>query len=343
MNIKRKVQLQNYNTLSVPSVAEYFCSVNSKNELIECVNWAEKNSLPLHIIGGGSNVLLAPKITGLVIQCRINFKKIIDQDVDHIWIEVGAGENWHSLVEWTLKRQIYGLENLALIPGLVGAAPIQNIGAYGVELCEVFERLEGLKLSDKKFTSLSNKDCDFAYRDSVFKHTLKNQFIISSVVLKLKKNPCLKLIYPALQTALAQFKNPDAFDVFNAVVSLRKQKLPDPLATPNAGSFFKNPIVSCEFAAQLKQAYPDLPQYPQEDGSIKLAAAWLIDSAGWKGKEASGVEVHPKQALVLTNRAKCEVGVILAFAESIQRDIKQRFGVPLEIEPQLLGGGVLAR
>ena len=337
MNIERKVQLQNYNTFSVPSVADYFCSVNSKNAMIECVSWAEKNGLPLHIIGGGSNVLLAPKIAGFVIQCQISFKKIVDEDTDHIWIEVGAGENWHSLVEWTLKHQMYGLENLALIPGLVGAAPIQNIGAYGVELCEVFERLEGLKLSDKKFTSLSKKDCDFAYRDSIFKRGLKNQFIISSVVLKLKKNPCLKLTYPALQAVLADLENPDACDVFNAVVGLRKQKLPDPLVIPNAGSFFKNPIVSGEFAAQLKKEYPDLPQYPQADGSIKLAAAWLIDAAGWKGREINGVEVHPKQALVLTNKVRGEVGAILAFADAVQRDIKQRFGVPLEVEPQLLG------
>ncbi len=333
--IQSNFDLQALNTLSIPARAEYFTAANSVEEIHGALDWARANDISVTVLGGGSNVVLPEKISGLVVQPKIRGVKLDGNT--HI-VTAGAGENWHALVAWCVDNKLYGLENLALIPGLVGGAPIQNIGAYGVELKDVFHSLQAIELSTGELKTIAAGECEFRYRDSIFKGRYRNRYIIVSVSLQLSRLASVKVEYPELKKF---FPDGDAKpltpeDVFNAVVAIRQAKLPDPARLPNAGSFFKNPVVTAKQYSVIKERYPHVVAYPQSAGEIKLAAAWLIDNLGWKGRELNGVAVHQNQALVLTNPNKLPAARLLKLAGAIQADVFNHYGIELEIEPGIL-------
>lgn len=327
--------LQTMNTLAVPAVAGNYVEVNSKETLKQAIALAKDLNLDILILGGGSNVVLPDFFPGLVIKIAITGFRVIEEDDKFIWVEAGAGEDWQDFIDYCLNFHYWGLENLSLIPGTVGAAPIQNIGAYGVEVKDFISELNAIEINSQLDVTFQNESCEFAYRDSVFKSRLKNQYVITHVTFKLSKNPCVVLEYPALKSAIA---SRDISEITPQVVSqivcdIRRSKLPDPAIIPNAGSFFKNPIISSDLFRQLQQEYPDIVSFPHKRGHVKLAAGWLIEQAGWKGVNEYGVGMHKDQALVLTNEGRKSADLILQFAEEVKIDIFQRFKVTLEIEP----------
>lgn len=333
--MKTRVSLQELNTLAVPSVAAHYSRVSSKAELGIALRTAAEQQLPVLILGGGSNVILPPCFPGLVIHMAITGFQVIEEDAQHVWLRVGAGVVWQDLVEFCLSQGYQGLENLSLIPGTVGAAPIQNIGAYGVELNRVFHSLTAVHQQTLREEQFDREACEFSYRDSVFKNRLKDQYVITDVTLKLNRQPELVVEYAPLKEALAQFAGGDidARRVSEIVCAIRRSKLPDPGQIPNAGSFFKNPIVPLDQFRLLQRTYPDIAHFPVDETHVKLAAAWLLDKAGWKGHSDDGIGMHSKQALVLTNPGRRSGADIIAYGEKIQSDIKRRFGVDLEREP----------
>lgn len=343
MTPAQNVALDAMNTLAVPALAEYFYRAGSVAEVQAALVWLKQRACPLFILGEGSNVVLAPQLSGLVLVPQIAGRTAVDQPGDQVLVTLGAGENWHSVVQWSLAQGFYGLENLALIPGSVGAAPVQNIGAYGVELCQVFEQLQAVDLRTGDLVTFTAAQCGFSYRDSVFKSAARGRYLITQVTLRLWRAPRLNLSYPALRESLAEDgKNATPEAVFAAVCALRQAKLPDPSVTPNCGSFFKNPVVAYAQWQQLQQQHPDLAAFDVPPDPVlgkvkKLAAAWLIDRAGWKGRDWHGVVVHPRQALVLTNPQRCSGAQVLAAAQAIAEDVQRQFGVTLEREPQCLG------
>jgi UDP-N-acetylmuramate dehydrogenase len=330
-------ELSQFNTLQAPAKAEHFFAASSVSDVRRACNWAQKQGLPVWVLGEGSNVVAADFVRGLVLKPEITGVATIENDGECQVLEVGAGENWHQFVNYCLDHDLYGPENLSLIPGSVGAAPVQNIGAYGVELSQFFVSLRAVDIATGDEGYFSHADCAFGYRDSVFKNGLRGRYVITHVRFRLLRKPALNLSYPALAEALAGRENLTPADVGRAVCEIRQQKLPDPAVLPNCGSFFKNPVVQAELYRQLLQRHPDLVAFAQPESRYKLAAAWLIDRAGWKGKSCLGITVHRHQALVLTNPQRLPASTILAAAGAIQADIAQKFGVELEIEPQLLG------
>ena len=346
MNIKANISLQTLNTLALPGQAEFLSRVSSNDELAEALAYARANKLRVTVLGGGSNVVLASDIPGLVIQMATRGIERCEQGDNSKTVHwtAAAGENWHQFVQYTLVEKSYGLENLSLIPGLVGAAPIQNIGAYGLEISDRFVSLQALEISTGNTVRFSKSDCQFGYRDSVFKQSAAGQFIITSVTLALSEQAHVDITYPALAAALSATSTPgkpqEEFkpqQVSETVCRIRRQKLPDPAVQPNAGSFFKNPVISKDRWQQLREKYSQLPGYPQPDGSVKLPAAWLIDQAGWKGAVGQGCGVHREHALVLVNSGACSGRQLLQLAGDIIVDIERRFGILLVIEPQVLG------
>lgn len=334
LTIQSNVDLSNYNTMAVPAKASHLVEVHSIAELGCAVDYAQKSQLPILILGQGSNTLFVDDFDGLIIVNRVlGIESIVkDQSVS---LKVASGENWHQLVEHCLQNQWYGLENLALIPGLVGASPIQNIGAYGVELKDVLESVEYYDIATKQFIELTVDECQFGYRDSIFKHQLKDKVIITAINLKLSLIAEPKITYPALVAALAEVEQITPQHVFDAVCQLRQQKLPNPDTVPNLGSFFKNPIVDKSTVEALQNQYPEIPVYPFNQ-DFKLSAAWLIDYAGWKDKQLDGVKVYQKQALVLTNPQKQSGTAVFKAAQAIQADILEKFGISLIIEPTVV-------
>ncbi|MGH1373565.1 MAG: UDP-N-acetylmuramate dehydrogenase [Cellvibrionaceae bacterium] len=341
--VQTDVDMSPFNTLAVAAKAAYFCEVDSEVALTGILNWwkeqqkQREDPLPIMPLGGGSNIVLADDYPGLVIRVLITGRDLIEEDDQWLWIKVGAGENWHSWVEHCMGFHYWGLENLALIPGNVGAAPIQNIGAYGVELCDYFSELSAIEIASGIAVTFDRDACKFGYRDSVFKQRLRDKYIITSVTFKLRQQPKLSYDYPALQGYFEQkqIAEPSAHQLFDAVCDVRASKLPDPKDLPNVGSFFKNPIVTEQQYRSLAQRFEGLVGYPSDNG-FKLAAGWLIDNAGWKGYQADSVGVHSKQALVVINSGGSGKQ-ILALAESLRADILERYGVALEIEPRVYG------
>lgn len=331
------VSLQNYNTLAVPARARHFVSLNDSNELPAALSFARERDLPLLVLGGGSNIVLREDFPGLVLHLNWCGRELVHSDEEFYWLKVAAGENWHQLVLYCLEQSYWGLENLALIPGSVGAAPIQNIGAYGVELKDVFAELEAWEIQSGKSVTFDTQACEFDYRDSIFKNSLRDRYIITSVTFKLRRQPQVVLSYPALKAALPDRPVEDIGprELAEAVCRLRQEKLPDPTRTPNAGSFFKNPIIELNQFERLQQDYPKLVSFPVDDQRVKLAAAWLIDQAGWKGATQGPVAVHSQQALVLTNPGRAMGSEVLALAEKIQHSVAKKFGVQLEPEPRI--------
>jgi UDP-N-acetylmuramate dehydrogenase len=339
VRVLQNESLQKRNTLQLQSRAMAFVSVSSEEELRSALLWARKNKAQVIPLGQGSNVVLAGDLNALVIHQGMQGREVLEEDDRSVVLRVSAGENWHSLVQWSLSQGYFGLENLALIPGTVGAAPIQNIGAYGVELSSFVRGVQALSVSQSEQLSLSGSECCFAYRDSVFKREMKDECVITALDLVLSKQSGVRSAYPALRHYLDQHNvsEPTPIDIFNAVVAIRSSRLPDPATCPNAGSFFKNPVLKDEQFQKVLKLAPAIPHYPQADGKIKVAAAWLIEQCGWKGARVESVGVHREHALVLVNY-DCDDGKrLLALADEIKRSVFEFSALELEIEPRVYG------
>lgn len=335
MQVSEQVDLTALNTLALPARARFFARAENCDDVHAAIAWARERQLSILPLGGGSNVVLRGEFPGLVLQIALRGKTLVRSD-DYVEVRAAAGENWHELVQWSLQQHAYGLENLTLIPGTAGAAPIQNIGAYGVELSQFLHAVRGVKIDDNRELELSAAQCELGYRDSVFKHALRDNFIVTEIVLHLRTQFVAALDYPALREQLPQGVALNALQIERAVRAIRQNKLPDPAQWPNAGSFFKNPVIDIEQCAQLQQQFPDMPHFPAAGGA-KIPAAWLIDRCGWKGRRLDGVGVHAQQALVLIHYGGADARQLLELAAQIQREVAQRFGIALEMEPGVYG------
>lgn len=335
--VQSGVSLKAYNTFGVDVAARYWAEAGDVQQVRQALEAARERQVPLLVLGGGSNLLLTADIEALVLRMVGRGIRVLADDGEHVQIEAEAGEPWHDFVLWTLAQGLVGLENLSLIPGTVGASPVQNIGAYGVELKDGFLGLTALDRQSGEVREFSLQDCAFAYRDSLFKRE-SGRWIILRVRFALSRNAALHLDYGPVRQRLAEqgIEAPSALDVSRAICAIRSEKLPDPALLGNAGSFFKNPLVPAELAQRLQSEYVDLVAYPQADGQVKLAAGWLIEKAGWKGYRDGDAGVHRLQALVLVNHGNATGQQLLGLAQRIQADIAERFGVSLEIEPNVL-------
>ena len=336
MQIHEAFPLLRYNTFRIDIKAGYFSTFSNTEELSELTT--DYSRLTTLVLGGGSNILFTKDYNGLVLKNEIKGIELQHEDADHVYIKVGAGENWHQFVLHCINHNWAGVENLSLIPGNVGASPIQNIGAYGVELDDVFWSLEAFHLSEKKIHTFTATDCEFGYRNSVFKSRYKNEFAILSVTFQLKKNPIYHISYGAITEELEKMgvKELSIKAVSQAVINIRSSKLPDPQKIANAGSFFKNPEVSTEKYEALKSAFPNIVAYPLAKGSVKLAAGWMIEQCGWKGYRKGDAGCHAKQALVLVNYGNATGKEIYDLSEEILLSVNEKFGVLLEREVNIL-------
>lgn len=331
MEFRQHFSLKKLNTFGLEAKAESLVAVKTVAELQQVL---AENERPVHILGGGSNVLLTGDLPGLVIKNEIGGIGIVEEDAATALVAAGGGVVWHEWVQWCIGRGLGGIENLSLIPGTVGAAPIQNIGAYGVELKEVFERLEAVELATGEVKIFDHSDCQFGYRDSIFKRELRGQFFITQVFLRLSKSPQTRTSYGDIQRTLAEWgiAQPTIADVGRAVTHIRQSKLPDPAEIGNAGSFFKNPEIAEGHFQKLKQQFPGIVSYPMPDGRVKVPAGWLIEQAGWKGKRFGDAGCHARQALVLVNYGNATGAEILALAKKIQASVAEKFGIDLSPE-----------
>lgn len=330
--------LKNYNTFGVDAKTRFFFEFTEGEDLYDFLqaneSWREEE---IFLLGGGSNLLFVDDFNGLIIHPNVPGANVVRETRNQVWLEVGAGENWDNFVDYCVKSEYYGLENLSLIPGTVGAAPVQNIGAYGVEVQDFVETVNGFDLQSMTKYSVPAEQCQFAYRDSVFKRELKNRFIVTSVVFRLEKFADFKLDYGSLKAEVEKLGEPTPQHVRNAVIAIRQSKLPDPEEIGNAGSFFKNPVVESSLAEELKAAYPEMPVYGAGDGKSKLAAGWLIDQCGWKGYRDGDAGVHEKQALVLVNYGKATGKEIYNLSQKIRQSVVDKFGISLEPEANIIG------
>lgn len=336
--IEQRASLRDHNTFGLPAVAQTMVRLASDADVRRVVDHPEFGRAHKFILGGGSNVVLTRDVAAVVLKVEVMGRRLVAEAPDAWIVEAGAGENWHELVAWTLDQGLPGLENLALIPGTVGAAPVQNIGAYGVELADRFDSLDGVDLVTGRGVTLSAPMCRFGYRDSVFKHELAGKTVITRVRFRLPKPWQPVLGYLDLERKVAETGNatPDARTVFDWVCAIRRAKLPDPALIGNAGSFFKNPVVSAEQCRDIIGRDPEIVHYPLPDGRVKLAAGWLIDACGWKGKSVGRAGVYEKQALVLVNRGGASGAEVVTLARAIQESVYGRFGIRLEPEPVIL-------
>lgn len=335
LEIERAVNLRTLNSFGVSSLASTLVRVGSDADVRRLIDHPELGRAPKFILGGGSNLLLSRDVDAVVVKVDVKGRRLVEEGDDAVVIELGAGEGWHDAVAWTLDQGWPGLENLALIPGSVGAAPVQNIGAYGVELRERFESLDAVDLMTGRTVRLNAAQCRFGYRDSVFKHELAGKSVITRVRLRLPRPWTPVLGYLDLERKMLESGNfaPDARQIFDWVCAIRRAKLPDPGLVGNAGSFFKNPVVSEEQCRDIIARDPEVVHYPLPDGSVKLAAGWLIDACGWKGKSIGRAGVYEKHSLVLVNRGGASGAEIVTLARAIQESVYGRFGIRLEPEP----------
>lgn len=335
--IQFNVSLQPYNTFGIDVSAAAFARFSTVTEL-EAVLLENNGKLPLFILGGGSNILFTKPVDALVLKNELKGFEHLNETEDTIDIRVGAGEEWHAFVRYCVEKGWGGVENLSLIPGSVGASPMQNIGAYGAEIKDCFVELTAFHIEKRALHTFSAADCAFGYRESVFKRALKGQYIIVSVTYRLQKQPQFNTAYGAIQTELDAMNVTElsVSAISQAVMNIRNSKLPNPKELGNAGSFFKNPVVDSGVAAALKERFPEMPSYPQPDGSAKLAAGWLIEQAGWKGKRIGNCGVHARQALVLVNYGGATGNEIYALSQAVLDDVQLQFGVLLEREVNIL-------
>ena len=336
LQLQVDASLKPFNSFGVDVRARLFAEAHNDDEVREALQYCAERELPLLVIGGGSNVLLTQDVQALVLRMATRGIRVIEEGGQRVVVEAEAGEVWHAFVLWTLAQGFAGLENLSLIPGTVGAAPMQNIGAYGVEIKDVFAGLTALDRQTGQLRDFTLEECNFGYRDSVFKQH-PGRWLILRVRFALSRAARLHLEYGPVRQRLSEqgIHQPTATDVSRAISSIRSEKLPDPAVLGNAGSFFKNPVVSSALAAELKLTHPNLVGYPQADGQVKLAAGWLIETAGWKGFREDDAGVHRLQSLVLVNYGAATGLQLLSLAQRIQEDIARRFNVKLEMEPNL--------
>ena len=335
VQVELGVNLRPYNTFGLPATATRLVRVTGDADVRRILGDADLGRAPKFVLGGGSNVVLTRDLSAVVLKVEVMGKRQVAERDDAVIVEFGAGENWHEAVAWTLDQGLPGLENLALIPGTVGAAPVQNIGAYGLELKDRFESLDAVDLVTGRSVTLDAAMCRFGYRDSVFKHELAGKSVITRVRLKLPKPWTPVVGYLDLERKMHDAGNvaPDARRIFDWVCEIRRSKLPDPAQIGNAGSFFKNPVVTPEQCRDIIGRDPEIVHYPLPDGTVKLAAGWLIDACGWKGKTIGRAGVYEKQALVLVNRGGASGAEVVTLARAIQESVYGRFGIRLEPEP----------
>jgi UDP-N-acetylmuramate dehydrogenase len=335
--IQQNYPIKKYNTFGIEAFATEFCEINNPIELTEVL---QKNQhKKLFVLGGGSNMLLTQNIEALVLHINNKGIEVVNENDDFVWVKGNSGEVWHEFVQYCIKNNYGGIENLSLIPGNVGATPIQNIGAYGVEIKDTFVSCEAMNIKTQEISTFDVNSCKFGYRESVFKNELKNQYIILSVVFKLTKaNHKLNTSYGAIDTELEKMgiQNPTIQNVSEAVISIRRSKLPDPKELGNSGSFFKNPIVPIEIYEKAKSTYPEMPHYPVSETHVKVPAGWLIEQAGFKGKRYGDAGIHTKQALVLVNYGNATGNEIWAVAQNIQQTIFEKYGIQIEAEVNVI-------
>ena len=335
MQIESGVSLKPFNTFGLPAVAQQLVRIAGDADVRRVVDHPQLGRAPKFILGGGSNIVLTRDMPQLVVKVEVMGKRLVEER-DNAWIvEAGAGENWHEFVMWTLAQGYAGLENLALIPGTVGAAPVQNIGAYGLELQDRFESLDAVDLVTGRSVTLHASICAFGYRDSEFKRTLAGRTLITRVRFRLPRpwKPVLGYLELERKVAETGITHPSAQQIADWIIAIRRAKLPDPAQIGNAGSFFKNPVVTPEQCRDIIGRDPEIVHYPMPDGSVKLAAGWMIDACGWKGKSVGNAGVYEKQALVLVNRGGATGGEVVTLARAIQTSVYERFGIRLEPEP----------
>lgn len=337
MEIQNNFSLKKYNTFGIEAKAKQFVAIHSNGEL--------KTVLEQHptdkkfILGGGSNMLLTQDIEALVIHVDIKGRTIIEENDDFVWVESQAGENWHKFVLWTINQNFGGLENMSLIPGNVGTTPVQNIGAYGTEIKDTFVSCQAMNITTQEMRTFTNEDCHFGYRESVFKNEIKDQYIITSVVFKLsKRNHKINTSYGDITAELEKnhITNPGLIDVSNAVIAIRKSKLPDPKELGNSGSFFKNPILLKTDFDKIHERFPEMKYYEVSETEVKVPAGWLIEQAGFKGKRFGDAGIHKNQALVLVNYGNATGQEILAVSKDIQKTIFEKFGIHIEAEVNVI-------
>jgi len=338
LKIQKNVVLAPYTTLKIGAAADFFAIVKNRADVLEAIQWSKKNKYPLFILGGGSNVLVSGPVKGMVLKNEIKGAEISQENPDGVLVTAFSGEPWSKFVKFTIDHNLYGLENLFLIYGTVGAAPVQNIGAYGVELKDVFYHLKAidLKTGHEKIFSLS--DCHFGYRDSVFKKRLKGRYFIYSVTVKLSRQLNFKLDYGSIRTELEKrgIKSPQLNEVIRIIAEIRNRKLPNPGILPNAGSFFKNAEISRIHFNKLVKKYPDIPSFPVGRKSMKIPAGWLIEQAGFKGKKIGPVRMYEKQALILVNQGKAEAKHVFLLVKKVKAAVKKRFAIDLEEEVNII-------
>lgn len=338
MELQTLVDLTPHNTFGLPAVARTMVHIDSDASILRLLAHPRYGPMSKWVLGGGSNVIFSGDSADLVLKVAIKGRRLLATRPDAWIVEAGAGESWHELVRWTIANGRPGLENLALIPGTVGAAPVQNIGAYGVSLQDRFDELDAIDLATGRLFTLTGDQCRFGYRDSIFKQSLSGRCMITRVRMRLPRPWRPVLDYPDLRRRRRESGTgrPDPQQIFDWVCALRRAKLPDPATVGNAGSFFKNPVVTADRFAQLLRHHPAAVGYRQPDGRVKLAAGWLIETCGWRGRTMGRVGVYAQQALVLVNRGGATGSEVLALARAIQESVKDRFGITLEIEPTVV-------
>ena len=336
LEVEANFQLGSLNTLKLECIAERYALVLTSVELQEALSEARLRSANINVLGGGSNLILNRYLPGMTIHMGLKGRELLEESADDVVVRLQAGEEWHETVLWANAEGYFGLENLALIPGSVGAAPVQNIGAYGVEIAQMIEFVHVVDSRNGHLRGLTAAQCCFSYRDSLFKTPEGKHLIITAVDLRLSKRPVVNTSYPALREVVpVDAATPS--DVLAAVVAIRQSKLPDPGVEANVGSFFKNPIVDCVTAEHMKAEYPDMPQYPVDANTVKLSAAWMIDQLGWRGVEECGVSVSEKHALVVINKSARYASEVIEFTNKITYSVSEKYSVSLDREPELVG------
>jgi UDP-N-acetylmuramate dehydrogenase len=335
MNMQQNISLKKYNTFGIDVTAKYFANFTSLTELAALLT---EQTFPILILGGGSNILFTKNYNGLVLKNELKGISKINEDDKYVYVQAAAGENWHEFVMYCIDNDWAGVENLSLIPGSVGASPMQNIGAYGVELKDIFHSLEAYHKKENKLVTFTLQDCEFGYRESIFKNKYKNEFTITSVTFRLSKTPAFNITYGAIEQELTRMgvKQLSNKAISNAVINIRKSKLPNPFVIGNAGSFFKNPEVKNEQFLKLKENFENIIGYPQSNGNTKIAAGWLIEQCGFKGKRFGDAGCHAQQALVLVNYGNANGNQIFELSERIIVSVAQKFGVTLQREVNII-------
>ncbi len=338
MVVSENISLLPYNTFHIDVASKYFTEIKTENDFSELLREEKFQSNQKLILGGGSNILFTKNFDGIVVKNSFNGISVVKEDENYVWVKAAAGEGWHQFVLWCIEKKLAGLENLSLIPGQVGAAPMQNIGAYGVEIKDLFDELEAIEIATGEKVNFKNAECEFGYRESVFKNKFKNQFLISSVTFRLNKTPKFNINYGDIKMTLDEMRVNELTikAVSDAVIKIRSSKLPDPNVLGNAGSFFKNPVISKDEFDLFISKNPLAHNYPQKDGTIKVPAGWLIEQCGWKGKVVGHTGSHKSQALVLVNYGGATGNEVYQLALDIQKSVHDKFGITIQPEVNLV-------